>query len=494
MMNYVVFGLGLLLSAAGSLSIYAGYDIIQVERGWTEVIAGTTALSGGIVTISLGLILGRLQSLFRLFEAGLPMEPVQRFDAEPMLATAPMATPFPVKPPLPTAPFAEPPIEASQITASPIAASPVAVPPIAVSSMASIEASPIAASDLETSPVVEAAAAVVPDPTIVPELPQPRVAAPLFPKPNFPSIVKPGFFFASSNEPVKTSAPKPVPLDEIDDPISDRSVASAQAKDTALALSPIEAPEPESVRPRSSASLSLDEMWKRVSSEIDKPIFPPRPDVAVPLVQETQQETEIEAETSYADDASLADALLADTSFAGAITASGLTASALASEAPKAPHLSSELLPAERWNEPHGIVHDEEAIHVSEHPSETPPAEQSFDDGFGFEEPPKNRFDAAWNSNRALDNRDFDAAHKPRDPHRLDYAEKPLSSSFHPALDLSQPPVPEPSVIGRYEAEGTAYLMFSDGSIEAQSEAGVFHFASMAELKTFIESKQAAEP
>ena len=43
-------------------------------------------------------------------------------------------------------------------------------------------------------------------------------------------------------------------------------------------------------------------------------------------------------------------------------------------------------------------------------------------------------------------------------------------------------------VIGRYESEGTSYVMYADGSIDAQSEAGVYRFASMAELKTFIES------
>ena len=43
------------------------------------------------------------------------------------------------------------------------------------------------------------------------------------------------------------------------------------------------------------------------------------------------------------------------------------------------------------------------------------------------------------------------------------------------------------SVIGRYDSDGTSYVMYSDGSIEAQSEAGVFRFNSMAELKAFIE-------
>ena len=42
-------------------------------------------------------------------------------------------------------------------------------------------------------------------------------------------------------------------------------------------------------------------------------------------------------------------------------------------------------------------------------------------------------------------------------------------------------------MIGRYDSDGTSYVMYSDGSIEAQSETGVFRFNSMAELKAFIE-------
>ncbi|MGA3302799.1 MAG: hypothetical protein ABSC72_05865 [Methylovirgula sp.] len=50
--------------------------------------------------------------------------------------------------------------------------------------------------------------------------------------------------------------------------------------------------------------------------------------------------------------------------------------------------------------------------------------------------------------------------------------------------------VEEPAVIGHYEAEGTSYTMFSDGSIEAQSERGVARFNSMAELKAFFETQE----
>jgi hypothetical protein len=46
---------------------------------------------------------------------------------------------------------------------------------------------------------------------------------------------------------------------------------------------------------------------------------------------------------------------------------------------------------------------------------------------------------------------------------------------------------PVSAVIGRYESDGTSYVMYADGSIEAQSEAGIYRFRSMAELKAFIE-------
>ncbi|MGO9005951.1 MAG: hypothetical protein ACLQIQ_01060 [Beijerinckiaceae bacterium] len=51
----------------------------------------------------------------------------------------------------------------------------------------------------------------------------------------------------------------------------------------------------------------------------------------------------------------------------------------------------------------------------------------------------------------------------------------------------------EPSEVGRYEADGTTYVMFSDGSIEAQSEQGVYRFGSMAELKAFFEDQSVAQ-
>jgi hypothetical protein len=68
-MSYLVLALGLLLAICGAASISIGYEIINVERGWASVIGGAAALSGGIVTIALGMILHALSGLRALLKA-----------------------------------------------------------------------------------------------------------------------------------------------------------------------------------------------------------------------------------------------------------------------------------------------------------------------------------------------------------------------------------------------------------------------------------------
>jgi hypothetical protein len=57
------------------------------------------------------------------------------------------------------------------------------------------------------------------------------------------------------------------------------------------------------------------------------------------------------------------------------------------------------------------------------------------------------------------------------------------------ASDGLAPPAADPAILGRYQANGNSYVMFSDGSIEAVTQTGVYHFKSMAELKAFIEAQ-----
>lgn len=44
---------------------------------------------------------------------------------------------------------------------------------------------------------------------------------------------------------------------------------------------------------------------------------------------------------------------------------------------------------------------------------------------------------------------------------------------------------PEKPVIGTYDSGGNTYTMYADGTIDADTPAGRFHFASIEELKLF---------
>ncbi|MFD0937989.1 hypothetical protein ACFQ12_22745, partial [Methylobacterium trifolii] len=47
-------------------------------------------------------------------------------------------------------------------------------------------------------------------------------------------------------------------------------------------------------------------------------------------------------------------------------------------------------------------------------------------------------------------------------------------------------PDPAREVVGRHASGGNTYVMFADGSIEAETPQGRFTFASLDELKAFV--------
>jgi hypothetical protein len=58
------------------------------------------------------------------------------------------------------------------------------------------------------------------------------------------------------------------------------------------------------------------------------------------------------------------------------------------------------------------------------------------------------------------------------------------------SLDPAPIPAPKPAtrtVVGRYASGGNTYVMFEDGSIEAETPQGRFTFASLDELKAFVD-------
>ena len=47
-------------------------------------------------------------------------------------------------------------------------------------------------------------------------------------------------------------------------------------------------------------------------------------------------------------------------------------------------------------------------------------------------------------------------------------------------------------MVGRYESGGASYVLFSDGTIEVETEMGTHRFGSMEELKTYIDQQDKA--
>ncbi|MFC7399659.1 hypothetical protein ACFQU1_20825 [Chelatococcus sp. GCM10030263] len=60
--------------------------------------------------------------------------------------------------------------------------------------------------------------------------------------------------------------------------------------------------------------------------------------------------------------------------------------------------------------------------------------------------------------------------------------EEPAASEFIPD--------PVPTVVGTYSAGGNLYVMFSDGSIEAETSRGTFRFRSLDELKAYVAASE----
>ena len=69
-MKYALFVLGMILIVVGGYFLFSGSNIIEVERGWASVISGTTALTGGIITLGLAGVVKSLEDLRRLWATG----------------------------------------------------------------------------------------------------------------------------------------------------------------------------------------------------------------------------------------------------------------------------------------------------------------------------------------------------------------------------------------------------------------------------------------
>jgi hypothetical protein len=84
-------------------------------------------------------------------------------------------------------------------------------------------------------------------------------------------------------------------------------------------------------------------------------------------------------------------------------------------------------------------------------------------------------------------------AHEPSEPlaphgpdHVPEPAPEPRDEAVYEEPEETAPP-PTPAILGEYEANGARYTLYADGSIDAETAHGVYRFASMNELKRFLE-------
>jgi hypothetical protein len=90
-MTWLIFAVSAILVAVGAVSVISGYPVIQIERGWAEVIAGSVALTGGLIVFALGVLALRLHAMHRILAAA------QHGPASSAPPAEPIDTPRPVE-------------------------------------------------------------------------------------------------------------------------------------------------------------------------------------------------------------------------------------------------------------------------------------------------------------------------------------------------------------------------------------------------------------
>jgi len=417
-MTYVPLVLGILLALAGCLSIISGYDIITIERGWTEVIAGTTAATGGVISICLWFV---LRQIYHLRQAIIKAQIAVKSSFEAPLSTA-----------------------ATRIVATEENKAP-AIAPLAAPFIADETAAPKVFPDIEEAAKPEADDRQKTfDFTQTPEEPVALEHAPS-PTPDSRNydVTEPTILQLSPLPVGRDVAPETVSHDTVDS-LASEPPHSAEHELAEELTGPVEiyaaaeshhaevvkndkaddeSEQKEEEPAPSLSALSLDEMWRRVSEEIDRPILPPKtataernwfeprkPAAPAPEPGQIEEQPPIEEDVLARDDA------------------------------------------LERALEEELRMRSHEPVEEADH-SPAEPAPEAY-----------------------------------VEPERVETEAHAEPQTPRPPIE---PPVIPPTVIGRYESDGTTYTMFSDGSIEAQSETGVYQFASMADLKAFIEARQA---
>ena len=376
--RWLVWAIGLLLVIFGANFAWHGLDIVQVERGWTAVIAGTTIFSTGILTILLGLLIDRVEALrvALLMRRALPHDSVEA----PLPAAEAFADP---EPPRPIEVPVEPPqaAESRSFSFKPFGKRRVDEAPAPV---------PEAIAEPVPVPQPEPAAEPAPEMEAQRELPEQirRFAPPHFRR---PTIVPPVVEVES------------VPQAAVEDPVPEPPV------EVLVAPHPV----PEEVHLPRAASL-------------------PPLQVVEPAREEPAQERPVEP--------------------------------------------SAEATPAEPATSQHAIAQTHAWLEKALAGGEEEPGLDWLRQRRGTtEERPERKLPS------------FMRRHSETDQQADSQPEQEIIAP-EPPSDQAQA---GPSVVGRYSANGSEYTLYANGTIDAQTPLGPRHFASMTDLRKYLETVNA---
>lgn len=401
-MRWIVYLLGLCLIVGGLGVIGLSIDLQGIERGTTLAISGTVALVGGVVTLALGAVIGKIESLSAAL-APLPAIPPLNLPAQP-LEPEPHAAPAP--------------IAAAHDEARP---GPSAGSIGGAAGAAALAASAYAYREMQSDHDRREAE---PPPVEAPSL-RPGFAPEISLAPEAPQDLAP----AVSLKPLELAEERAetAPENEFD--------GEAPAADREALME---------------AAIRRDEADAAIAADIDA--APQEP--AAPPDETLAPDHDDAAPEAYAADISARiEPDVADAT---------------------APHSAAE------------IVDSDESDPVNQAPAAAPEEASPVAEA-GEAEPAE-----APHQANIVEPAPHDAAADP-----LAWLDRALSDPpappEPPAAPPPPPPKPAPTVVGRYTSGGVNYTMYSDQSIDAETPTETLRFASMRELKAFIERRASGE-
>lgn len=450
--------LALLLIIGGGLAIVNGYDIIQFERGWSQVIAGATALSAGILTYALAALLRAVEAQAIALRALEPQSSAKNHasSANDDVASPSLPAPSKLVPSMPR-PAAKTPAPPPAAAAAPNTFEEAVAQATQALSIASDNAPAPASTSQPKMAVLKADAPKKLDDVPLPPPPLRSPADMPAPMPSSKASLDERLPWKRKKaESLAAQSPQlpplplpdvPAPKPNLEDDVTYAPPMPAAAPLMAPTSSPFDAQSlPPAARPK------LGDLFRKVPRGTEPPA-PPAPPTPVPPFPPGYAPMRAEEPLFQP--------------LAQPLAAPNEPALATPMSAPLAPPLTPPFDPMRatpadnaHWQTEPQVLTAQSApeVYVEAEESQAHQFYQPIDTGLHLHQSATQTYET--------------------DPQ-------------HQAPEVRVQPPDEPHVTGHYEANGTHYVLYSDGSIEADTGVGVYRFASINELKSFIDEREA---